>query len=74
MESFVFSVPGLILSFSLQFSLHILNVTQNIHARAYRMFHEMYAKLRVVIHWLILSEKCYINMDRNLNRCVVVTK
>lgn len=32
----------------------------------------MTAKLRVIIHWFILSEKCYINMGRNCNRYVVM--
>jgi hypothetical protein len=35
--------------------------------------HRTSAKLRAVIHWLILSEKCYIKMSQNLN-CYVVMK
>jgi hypothetical protein len=38
----------------------------------FRVLHEMYAKFLVVIHWLILSEKCYINMGQNLNCCIVM--
>jgi hypothetical protein len=32
----------------------------------------MSAKLQVVIHWLILSEKCYINIGQYLNHYVVM--
>jgi hypothetical protein len=34
--------------------------------------HETSAKLRVFIHWRIVSEKCCMKVSRNLNRYVVM--
>jgi hypothetical protein len=39
--------------------------------KRYRVSHETFAKLWVVIHWLISSEKYYISMGWNLNFYVV---
>jgi hypothetical protein len=38
----------------------------------YRMSQETSATFRVVIRWLISTEKCHINMVRNLNRNIVI--
>jgi hypothetical protein len=47
-------------------------LTLTFKLKLYRVSNETSAKLRVVIHWLILSEKCCINMGRNINRFIVM--
>jgi hypothetical protein len=37
------------------------------------MSQKTHAKIQVVIYWLTVSEKCYINMGQTLNCCVVMT-
>jgi hypothetical protein len=52
--------------------LDVFTTIGDVVSLLYTVAHETSAKLRVVIHWLILTEKCYINIGWNLNRYVVM--
>jgi hypothetical protein len=41
--------------------------------RSHTVSQEKFATLRMAVRWLILNEKCCIDMGRNLTRDVVVT-